>query len=45
MSEGVCRHWLTQADRPPATALAEQLAALILNGLEGLVENTNGDGK
>ena len=45
MSEGVCRHWLTQADRPPAAALAEQLAALILNGLEGLVESTHSDDK
>ncbi|MBM36487.1 MAG: TetR/AcrR family transcriptional regulator [Actinomycetota bacterium] len=38
MSEGVCRHWLTQPDRPSADALAEQLAALILTGLQGLVE-------
>ena len=38
MSEGVCRHWLTQADRPSAEELAEQLAGLILSGLQGLIE-------
>ena len=38
MSEGVCRHWLTQAIRPSAEELAKQLAALILTGLQGLIE-------
>ena len=38
MSEGVCRHWLTQVDRPSAEELAKQLAGLILTGLQGLIE-------
>jgi hypothetical protein len=38
MSEGVCRHWLTQNDRPSAEELAEQLAGLILTGLQGLID-------
>lgn len=38
MSEGVCRHWLTQSDRPSVEELAEQLAGLILTGLQGLIE-------
>ena len=42
MSEGVCRHWLTQIDRPSAEDLAEQLAGLILTGIRGLVESASG---
>ena len=42
MSEGVCRHWLTQLDRPSAEDLAEQLAGLILTGIRGLVESASG---
>ena len=41
MSEGVCRHWLTQIDRPSAEDLAEQLAGLILTGIRGLVESAS----
>ncbi|MDP6862496.1 MAG: TetR/AcrR family transcriptional regulator [Acidimicrobiales bacterium] len=43
MSEGVCRHWLTQLDRPSAEDLAEQLAGLILTGIRGLVESASGN--
>jgi len=43
MSEGVCRHWITQIDRPSAEDLAEQLAALILTGIRGLVESASGN--
>ena len=41
MSEGVCRHWLTQLERPSAQDLAEQLAGLILTGIEGLVQSAS----
>ena len=41
MSEGVCRHWLTQIERPSAQDLAEQLAGLIMTGIEGLVQNAS----
>ncbi len=43
MSEGVCRHWLTQLERPSAEDLAEQLAGLILTGLGGLVQRASAD--
>jgi AcrR family transcriptional regulator len=43
MSEGVCRHWLTQLERPSAQDLAEQLAGLILTGIEGLVQSAGSD--
>ena len=43
MSEGVCRHWLTETDRAAPEELAEQLAGLILSGLAGLVESSSAD--
>ena len=43
MSEGVCRRWLTQLERPSAQDLAEQLAGLILTGIEGLVQSASSD--
>ena len=43
MSEGVCRHWLTETERAAPEELAEQLAGLILSGLAGLVESSSAD--
>ncbi|MDG2111985.1 MAG: TetR/AcrR family transcriptional regulator [Actinomycetota bacterium] len=36
MSEGVCRHWVSQGSRNSADSLAKQVADLLISGLSGL---------